>query len=152
MGADGHEGDADDERDDLEDDDDADVEDALTTVVTVEVRGLSLYTHHGATAAEREVGQRLLLDLTLEVGEVDATVTDLVEDTVDYGEVCNVVALVAQQRSYRTLERLCTAVADRLLADFPIEAVSIKAAKPEPPIPLPVEEVSVQVWREPAED
>ncbi len=100
----------------------------------------------------REVGQRLLLDLTLEVGEVDATVTDLVEDTVDYGEVCNVVALVAQQRSYRTLERLCTAVADRLLGDFPIEAVSIKAAKPEPPIPLPVEEVSVQVWREPAED
>jgi dihydroneopterin aldolase len=153
MGADGHDdGDADDDREDPLDDDDADVEDALTTVVTVEIRGLSLYTHHGATAAEREVGQRLLLDLTLEVGEVDATVTDLVEDTVDYGEVCNVVALVAQQRSYRTLERLCTAVADRLLADFPIEAVSIKAAKPEPPIPLPVEEVSVQVWREPAED
>jgi dihydroneopterin aldolase len=153
MGADGQDGDADDERDDpLEDDDEGDVEDALTTVVTVEIRGLSLYTHHGATAAEREIGQRLLLDLTLEVGEVDATVTDLVEDTVDYGEVCNVVALVAQQRSYRTLERLCTAVADRLLGDFPIEAVSIKAAKPEPPIPLPVEEVSVQVWREPAED
>ncbi len=39
---------------------------------------------------------------------VDATVTDLVEDTVDYGEVCNVVALVAQQRSYKTLERLCS--------------------------------------------
>ena len=152
MGADGHDGDADDERDDDLGDDEGDVEDALTTVVTVEIRGLSLYTHHGATAAEREVGQRLLLDLTLEVGEVDATVTDLVEDTVDYGEVCTVVALVAQQRSYRTLERLCTAVADRLLADFPIEAVSIKAAKPEPPIPLPVEEVSVQVWREPAED
>jgi 7,8-dihydroneopterin aldolase/epimerase/oxygenase len=137
--------DADDERDD-------DVEGDLTTVVTIEVRGLSLYTHHGVTAAEREVGQRLLLDLTLEVGEVDATVTDMVEDTVDYGEVCNVVALVAQQRSYKTLERLCTAIADRLLGDFPVEAVSIKAAKPEPPLPLPVEEVSVQVWREPAED
>jgi len=154
MGADGHDADDDEERDDdeLDDDDDADVEDALTTVVTVEIRGLSLYTHHGVSTAEREVGQRLLLDLTLEVGEVDATVTDLVEDTVDYGEVVSVVALVAQQRSYKTLERLCTAIADRLLADFPIEAVSIKAAKPEPPIPLPVEEVSVQVWREPADD
>ena len=51
-------------------------------------RGLSLYTHHGVTAAEREVGQRLVLDLRLDVGECDATVTDLVEDTVDYGEVC----------------------------------------------------------------
>jgi dihydroneopterin aldolase len=153
MGADDHL-DADDERDDEldEDDDDGDVEDVLTSGITIEIRGLSLYTHHGVTAAEREVGQRLLLDLTLEVGEVDATVTDLVEDTVDYGEVVSVVALVAQQRSYKTLERLCSAVADRLLGDFPIEAVQVKATKPEPPIPLPVEEVSVQVWREPAED
>ena len=27
-------------------------------------------------------------------------------------------------------------------------AVTVRAAKPEPPIPLPVEEVSVEVWRE----
>ena len=102
----------------------------------------------GVSAAEREVGQRLVFDLRLEVGECDATVTDLIEDTVDYGEVCNVVALVAQQRSYRTLERLCSAVADRLLADFAAEEVWVKAAKPEPPIPLPVEQVSVEVWRQ----
>jgi hypothetical protein len=28
--------------------------------------------------------------------------------------------------------------------------VTVKAAKPEPPLPLPVEEVSVEVWREEA--
>jgi dihydroneopterin aldolase len=28
------------------------------------------------------------------------------------------------------------------------EAVSVRAAKPEPPIALPVEEVSVEVWKE----
>ncbi len=133
--------------DDLSDEDDEDG--AFQTVVTIEVSGLSLYTHMGVTEAEREIGQRLLIDLTLEVGEPDATLTDRVEDTVDYGEVCNVVALVAQQRTYKTLERFCTAVADRLLGDFEIEAVSVKAAKPEPPIALPVEEVSVTVWREP---
>ena len=131
--------------DELGDDD----ESSFQTVVTIEVSGLSLYTHMGVTEAEREVGQRLLVDLTLEVGEPDATLTDRVEDTVDYGEVCNVVALVAQQRTYKTLERFCTAVADRLLSDFDVEAVSVKAAKPEPPIALPVEEVSVTVWREP---
>ena len=118
------------------------------TEVTIEITGLSLYTHHGVTAAEQEVGQRLVLDLRIEVGECDATVTDLVEDTVDYGEVCNVVALVAQQRSYKTLERLCTAIADRLIERFEAEEVWVKAAKPEPPIPLPVEHVSVEVWRQ----
>jgi dihydroneopterin aldolase len=125
-----------------------DDENHLETVVTVEINGLSLYTHHGVTAAEQEVGQRLVLDLRLDVGETDATVTDRVQDTVDYAEVCQLVALVAQQRSYQTLERLCSAIADRLLADFELEGVWVKAAKPEPPIPLPVDEVAVEVWRE----
>jgi 7,8-dihydroneopterin aldolase/epimerase/oxygenase len=137
-----------DDRDDLHEDDLDPDDSPYQTVVTIEVAGLSLYTRLGVTAAEREIGQRLLIDLTLEVGEPDATLTDLVEDTVDYAEVCNVVALTAQQRTYHTLERLATAIADRLLEDFDVEAVSVKATKPEPPIPLPVEEVSVTVWRE----
>ena len=116
--------------------------------MTIEVSGLSLFTHVGVTAAEREVGQRLLLDLRIDVGECDATVTDRLEDTVDYGQVCEVANLVAQQRTYRTLERLCTAIADRLLDQYPVHAVWVKASKPEPPLPLPVSEVSVEVWRE----
>jgi 7,8-dihydroneopterin aldolase/epimerase/oxygenase len=131
-------------------DEEEEEEEGLETV-TIEISGLSLYTHHGVSSAEREIGQRLLIDLRLDVGETDATVTDRVEDTIDYGEVCQLVALVAQQRSYRTLERLCSAIADRLLSDFDLEGVWVKASKPEPPIALPVEDVSVEVWREAAE-
>jgi dihydroneopterin aldolase len=116
--------------------------------VTIEISGLSLYTHMGVTAAEREIGQRLLVDIRLDVGECDATVTDRIEDTVDYGEVCEIVSLVAQQRTYRTLERFCAAVCDRLLESYEAHAVWVKAAKPEPPIALPVSEVSLEVWRE----
>ena len=116
--------------------------------VTIEVSGLSLYTHLGVTAAEREVGQRLLLDLRLDVGECDATVTDRIEDTVDYAEVCETANLVAHQRTYKTLERLCSAIADRLIERYELQSVWVKAAKPEPPIPLTVGEVSVEVWRE----
>jgi dihydroneopterin aldolase len=138
----------DDDIDEPIEDDFGDGEDRVQTVVTIEINGLSLYTHHGVTAAEREVGQRLILDIRLEVGEADATVTDRVQDTVDYGRVCEVAALVATQRSDKTLERLCAAIADRLLKDFDALAISVKASKPEPPIPLPVEDVSVEVWRE----
>ncbi|MFN8130881.1 MAG: dihydroneopterin aldolase [Solirubrobacteraceae bacterium] len=138
----------DDADDDIEEYDD-DEEPGAETEVTVEIAGLSLYTHHGVTPAEQEVGQRLVIDLRLDVGECDATLTDRIEDTIDYGAVCQAVALVAQQRSYRTLERLCSAIADRLVDEFGAERVWVKAAKPEPPIPLPVEEVAVEVWREP---
>jgi 7,8-dihydroneopterin aldolase/epimerase/oxygenase len=116
--------------------------------VTIEISGLSLFTHVGVTAAEREVGQRLVLDLRIDVGDCDATVTDRIEDTIDYAQVCDSANLVAQQRSYKTLERLCAAIADRVLEQFKAHAVWVKAAKPEPPIPLPVSEVSVEVWRE----
>jgi dihydroneopterin aldolase len=116
--------------------------------VTIEISGLSLFTHVGVSAAEREVGQRLLLDLRLDLDECDATVTDRIEDTVDYAEVCDTANLVAQQRTYRTLERLCTAIADRLLERYDAYSVWVKAAKPEPPLALPVGEVSVEVWRE----
>lgn len=138
--------------DDLEDDDDDlddDYEDEALdrTAVTVEVTGLSLYTHHGVSDAEREVGQRLILDLRFDAGACDATVTDRIEDTVDYARVCEVVSLAAQRRSYRTLEALCTAIADKLLEDFDAGEVWVKATKPEPPIALPVESVSVEVWR-----
>jgi 7,8-dihydroneopterin aldolase/epimerase/oxygenase len=139
---------ADDTDDEYEDVDDDDSEDASEPEVTIEISGLSLFTHVGVTAAEREVGQRLLLDIRLDVGENDATITDRIEDTVDYAQVCDVANLVAQQRTYKTLERLCSAVAERLLEQYRLHAVWVKAAKPEPPFALPVTEVSVEVWRE----
>jgi dihydroneopterin aldolase len=135
------------DEDDDEDDDLEDLDDDDRDEVTVEIRGLSLYTHHGVTPAEREIGQRLIVDLRMAVSDCDATVTDRVEDTIDYGEVCQLVALVAQQRSYKTLERLCAAIADRIVADYGAEEVWVKCIKPEPPIPLPVEEVAVELWR-----
>lgn len=125
-------------------------EDALESV-SIEISGLSIYTHHGVSEAEREVGQRLVIDLRLELGQTDATATDRIEDTVDYAEVCQLVTLIAQQRSHRTLERLCSSIADRLVCDYELQGVWVKAAKPEPPIPLPVDEVAVEVWRESGE-
>ena len=131
-----------------DEDDDDDDEEGPEIGVTVEIVGLSLYTHHGVTEEERKVGQRIVLDVRFDVGEPDALITDRVEDTVDYAEVCDVANLVAQQRTYKTLERLCAAIAERIIERYKAHAVWVKAVKPEPPIPLPVEEVSVEVWRE----
>ena len=73
-------------------------EDESGPLVTVEIVGLSLYTHHGVGEAERELGQRLVFDLSFELSDCDATLTDRVEDTVDYADVCQQVALAAQEK------------------------------------------------------
>ena len=139
----------DDERDHLEPGEDEEEErEASEPAVTMEISGLSVFTHHGVEEPERTVGQRLVFDLSFELDHCDATVTDSVDDTVDYADVCQQVALAAQGRSYRTLERLCAAIADRMIERYGAESVTVRAAKPEPPIALPVDEVSVEVWKE----
>jgi dihydroneopterin aldolase len=122
--------------------------DGTESRVEVELRGLSIYTHHGVSEAEREVGQRLEFDVTFDVPDCDAVLTDRLEDTVDYAAVCDIVALAATERSYKTLERLAQVVAERLMERYGCESVRIRAVKPEPPLPVSVQEVAVEVTRE----
>jgi dihydroneopterin aldolase len=116
--------------------------------VEIELRGLSIYTHHGVSEAEREVGQRLEFDVSFDVPDCDAVLTDRLDDTVDYAEACDIVALAATERSYKTLERLCQVVGERLMERFGCESVRVRAAKPEPPLPLAIQEVGVEVTHE----
>jgi len=116
--------------------------------VEVELRGLSIYTHHGVSEAEREVGQRLEFDISFDVPDCDAVLTDRIEDTIDYAEVCDIVALAATERNYKTLERLSRVVGERLMERYGCESVQVRAAKPEPPLPLAIQEVAVEVTHE----
>jgi dihydroneopterin aldolase len=116
--------------------------------VRIEINGLNLFTHHGVDEAEREAGQQLEIDVALELDECDALETDHVDDTIDYAVVCKDVAITAQERSYHTLERLCAVIADRLIERFGADGVTVRATKPEPPVPLAVEDFSVEVFRE----
>ena len=118
------------------------------TSVEIELRGLSIYTHHGVSDSEREVGQRLEFDVSYDVPDCDAVLTDRLEDTVDYAEVCDIVALAATERSYKTLERLCKVIGERMIERYRCEHVRVRAAKPEPPLPLAMQEVAVEVTHE----
>lgn len=114
----------------------------------IEIRGLSIYTHHGVSEAEQEVGQRLEFDISFDVPDCDAMLTDRLEDTIDYGQVCDIVALAATERSYKTLERLAQVIGGRLMERYGSETVRVRAAKPEPPLPLAIQEVAVEVTQE----
>ena len=146
----------DDDTDDIDDDvDEEPVEDSEDedddvpdTPVSIEISGLSLYTHHGVSDAEQEIGQRIEFDVSFDVPDCDAVLTDRIEDTVDYGEVCDIVALAATERSYRTLERLAQVVGQRLMERYGCDSVRVRVAKPEPPLPLAIQEVGVEVTHE----
>ena len=46
------------------------------------------------------------------------------------------------------MERLAQVVGERLMRHYGSESVRVRAAKPEPPLPLAIQEVAVEVTQE----
>lgn len=115
--------------------------------VIIRLEGVIAHTNHGVTAAEQEVGQRMVFDLEMEPAECRATATDDVLDTVDYGEVTAWLIESAMDTRYRTLERLVTVLAEGLLENFRVDAVRLRATKPVPPVPVTMDGASVEIFR-----
>jgi len=115
--------------------------------VRVELRGLSAYGAIGVTDAEREVGRRIVLDVSFTVRGSAATATDEIEGTVDYGAVGALAAGIVGEASCRTLERLCALIADAIAERFDVADLEVRAAKPEPPMPEAIDEVAVTLRR-----
>ena len=98
-------------------------------MIVVEVEGLELQGHHGASAEEQDRGQRFIFDLRLEVS--DAALSDRLDDAVDYLNVARCVREVSDGRRFALLEALAAAVADAVAAQFPVEAVRVRVRKPD---------------------
>lgn len=111
----------------------------------IRIESLSLHTNHGVTEEERKLGQRMLFDVELVMPDCRATETDDVVDTVDYGEATELVASMATAESRHTLERLVHEIATELVGRFPVSSATVRATKPEPPIPFETEGTSVEV-------
>ena len=97
-------------------------------MIVVEVAGLELHGHHGATENEQQRGQPFLFDVRLEVS--DAALSDRLEDAVDYREVARCVRDVSDGRRFRLLEALAAAVAEAIVERFAVERVRVRVRKP----------------------
>ena len=116
--------------------------------VVVELRGLTLFTHFGVTEEERKIGQSLVADLWITVPDCAATSSDEVSSTVDYGAVAELIVETFDGRQFQTLERAAAVAAEAVLSSFRHAGmVQIRLAKPEPPIPLAIDEVAVELTR-----
>ncbi len=116
------------------------------TGIVVEVHGLELHGYHGATERERREGQRFLFDVELVVADA-AAASDELADTVDYREVVARVREVSDGHAFTLLEALAAAVADALVARFPVERVRVRVRKPDVRLEAPVEHTGATVER-----
>lgn len=111
------------------------------------LRNLELYASVGVSPAEREVGQRLLINVEASYDLAAAGQSDDLADTVSYAELAQTVVEVATAREYLLLEALAEAVARTILARLPIAEVRLQVLKQPPPLALVMEAAGVEIVR-----
>lgn len=114
----------------------------------IALTGIRATGYHGVYPDERRDGQPFLADVTLELSLDDAARSDDVADTVHYGELADAVAAVLAGEPVNLLEALAQRVADVALGDARVDAAEVTIHKPQAPIAVPFDDVSVTIRRE----
>ena len=113
----------------------------------VTLRGLSVRGHHGVFAHEREDGQTFVVDLVLGLDTAPAAASDDLELTVHYGVLAEQVAAVIAGEPVNLIETLAQRIADTCLGHEVVEEVEVTVHKPDAPITVPFDDVTVTITR-----
>ncbi len=113
----------------------------------IELRGLRLSVRCGVLPEERVRHQPIEIDLDLAVDLGRAGASDDLEETVDYGAVCDLVERICAREAPLLLERLATVIADELLAATELDAVTVVVRKLRPPVSQQLATSGVRITR-----
>lgn len=113
----------------------------------ITLRGMRFQGRHGVTSEERAELQPLEVDLVLRLDLTRPAASDDLADTVDYGAAFEVARRIVEGRSFHLLEALAGAIADAVLAAFPVDEVEARVRKPKAPLPGAFETVEVRLRR-----
>ncbi|MEU3166156.1 dihydroneopterin aldolase [Streptosporangium sp. NPDC006930] len=113
----------------------------------ISLKGLRVRGRHGVLAAERELGQEFVVDVTLFLDTAPAAAEDDLTRTVHYGELAEDLAEVVRGEPVDLIETLAQRLADVCLARELVQVAEVSVHKPAAPIPLPFDDVIVTITR-----
>ncbi len=102
---------------------------------SVHLAKMVFHAYHGAHPEEKSLGQRFLVDLTVEGDFSAAGRSDDLADAVDYGPIYRAVREIMESESVNLLEHLGERICQAVLALSPqIHSVETAITKPSAPI------------------
>jgi dihydroneopterin aldolase len=113
----------------------------------IALRGLRGHGRHGVFDREREEGQPFIVDIVLGLDTRAAAAGDDLALTVDYGAVAAGVVGLIEGEPVNLIETLAERIADACLAEARVEQVEVTVHKPDAPITVPFEDVTVTIVR-----
>lgn len=113
----------------------------------IEIEGMHFYAFHGHFETERIVGNEFRVDVSLETNCTPASLSDDLNDALNYQEVYNLISDEMQIPSH-LLEHVAGRILDSLFARFPtLGKARIKVSKLNPPMGGQIDKVSVTLSR-----
>lgn len=114
----------------------------------IKITGLKVFAHHGVFPEETKNGQDFYVNVTLYLDCKKAGLSDNLDESVNYGEVCHFITKFLTEHTYLLIESVAEQTTKALLLEYPlIEKVDFELCKPHAPIGLPFENVSVTMER-----
>ena len=115
----------------------------------IKITNLEIYAYHGVLAEEKQKGQVFFVNLKLYMPLRKPGLSDDLQETINYDEVCSLVVDVFTREVYDLIEKAAEKTVEVLLRQFPVlEAVELELRKPDAPITCVPEDVSVNIYRE----
>ena len=115
---------------------------------TVLIESYEVEASIGVFDWEKEILQKLVFDLTLYCNFSAASLTDEIEDAIDYVAVCKVIEEVTLEQHHQLLESLADKLARTILSRFRLESIALSIRKPGA-VPM-AKQVGVKVYRKSA--
>lgn len=111
------------------------------------LRGLRVDGHHGVLESERQHGQEFVVDVELGLDTRPAAAGDELTATVDYAGLAEQLAAAVSDDPVDLIETLAQRLADICLQQARVADVAITVHKPQAPLSVPVDDVSVTIHR-----
>ena len=113
----------------------------------IRMTNMIFYGHHGVAESERTLGGKFAMDVELFCDLSEAGRTDNLAMTVDYKAVYDLVSLIESAHKYMLLEALAHDVAQGLLRQFAVDAVTLRVRKNSVPLGGLIDHTEIEIHR-----
>lgn len=111
----------------------------------IRLSGIRIEAAHGVYPEEKENPQPFIIDVEARLAPRSSE--DDLATTVDYSQLATQIVAVATAGSVDLIETLAERVAEVSLRHRLIEEVEVSVHKPQAPLPVPVDNISVTITR-----
>jgi len=110
--------------------------------------GIHGFGFHGLLEHERINGQDFWVDLVLDVDLYEASVSDSIDDTVNYAQITDLVVAEITSHPVLLIEKLAGRISERILIEHQkVNSVRVTVHKPQAPVGASIKDIAVQITR-----